>query len=53
VCLADGSQAKIISGLDDHSRYVISAMVVVRATARPVCQALTRRWAATGRLSRS
>src|SRR3954468_22330319 len=38
--LADGSEAKIVSGIDDHSRYVISALVVARATARPVCDAL-------------
>jgi len=40
VRLADGSEAKIVSGIDDHSRFVISAAVVVRATARPVCDAL-------------
>jgi transposase len=40
VRLADGSEAKIVSGIDDHSRFVISARVVERATARPVCDAL-------------
>ena len=40
VCLADGSEAKIVSGIDDHSRFVVSAQVVARATARPVCDAL-------------
>lgn len=40
VRLADGSEAKIVSGIDDHSRFVISAAVVARATARPVCDAL-------------
>lgn len=40
VKLADGSEAKIVSGIDDHSRFVISARVVVRATARPTCEAL-------------
>ena len=34
------SEAKIVSGIDDHSRFVISAKVVARATARPVCDAL-------------
>jgi len=38
--LADGSEAKIVSGIDDHSRFVICAAVVARATARPVCDAL-------------
>jgi hypothetical protein len=41
VRIVDGSEAKIVSGLDDHSRYVVSARVVARATARPVCDALT------------
>lgn len=40
VRLADGSEAKIVSGVDDHSRFVISAQVVARATAGPVCDAL-------------
>lgn len=40
VMLADGWRASIVSGLDDHSRFVVSAHVVRRATARPVCDAL-------------
>jgi hypothetical protein len=40
VRLVDGSEAKIVSGIDDHSRFVVCAQVVVRATARPVCDAL-------------
>jgi len=40
VRLVDGSEAKIVSGLDDHSRFVVSARVVRRATARPVVDAL-------------
>jgi transposase InsO family protein len=39
VRLVDGSEAKVVSGLDDHSRYAVSAKVVERATARPVCDA--------------
>ena len=35
-----GAEAKIVSGIDDHSRFVISALVVARATARPTCDAL-------------
>ena len=34
------TEAKIVSGIDDHSRFVVSAKVVARATARPVCDAL-------------
>jgi hypothetical protein len=37
------TDAKIVSGVDDHSRFCISARVVVRATARPTCDALA--WA--------
>ena len=42
VRLGDGSEAKIVSGIDDHSRFVISAHVVARATARPTCDALAK-----------
>ena len=41
VKFADGTEAKIVSGVDDHSRFCISAYVVARATARPTCDALT------------
>jgi transposase InsO family protein len=40
VRLVDDSEAKIVSGIDDHSRFLVSACVVVRATARPVGDAL-------------
>jgi hypothetical protein len=40
VGLDDGSEAKIITGIDDHSRFCVSAHVVARATARPTCDAL-------------
>ena len=40
VRLADGTEAKIVTGVDDHSRFCISALVVARATARPTCDAL-------------
>jgi transposase InsO family protein len=40
VRVADGSEAKIVSGVDDHSRFCISALVVARAAARPTCDAL-------------
>jgi transposase InsO family protein len=38
--LADGVEVKCVTGIDDNSRFVVSAMLVARATARPVCQAL-------------
>jgi transposase InsO family protein len=37
--LANGREVKIVTGVDDHSRYCVIAKAVVRATARPVCQA--------------
>jgi transposase InsO family protein len=46
--LSDGREMKLVTGLDDHSRYVISAKVVGRATARPVCDALTEALARHG-----
>lgn len=39
VLLADGSEAKVVTGLDDHSRYCVIATVVRRATGRAVCAA--------------
>jgi transposase InsO family protein len=41
VHLADGSEVKVVTGIDDHSRFVVCARVVRRATAGPVCDALT------------
>ena len=46
VLLADGAELKVVTGIDDHSRFVVCAAVVARATARPVCEALS---AALGR----
>jgi transposase InsO family protein len=37
VGLEDGSQAKILTGIDDHSRFIVCAGVMVRATSRAVC----------------
>ena len=37
--LADGRECKIITGIDDHSRFCVIATVVLRATARAVCSA--------------
>jgi transposase InsO family protein len=38
--LIEGGEAKVVTGVDDHSRFCVSAMVVARATARPTCEAL-------------
>ena len=48
VMLAGGGEAKIVSGIDDHSRFIISAHVVARATARTTCEALTKAMRAYG-----
>ena len=37
--LADGTEIKVLTGVDDHSRYCVSAQVMVRGTGRAVCLA--------------
>jgi transposase InsO family protein len=37
--LTDGAEVKIVTGVDDHSRFSVLAKAVMRATARPVCLA--------------
>jgi transposase InsO family protein len=38
--LADGTEVKVVTGVDDHSRYCVCARMVARATARPVVAAV-------------
>jgi len=40
VRLSEGTQLSVVTGIDDHSRFCVIAELVVRATARPVCDAL-------------
>ncbi|WP_330468558.1 IS481 family transposase [Micromonospora zamorensis] len=40
ILLADGTEAKVVTGVDDHSRFAVIAKVVRRATGRAVCLAL-------------
>ncbi len=40
VRLEGGRELKIVTGIDDHSRYCVCAHLTPRATARPVCEAL-------------
>ena len=42
VFLADGSEAKVITGEDDHSRFCVIAKVARRGTGRAVCQAFAQ-----------
>ncbi len=39
VFLSDGTEVKLVSGIDDHSRYCVIACLVTRATGRAVCAA--------------
>jgi transposase InsO family protein len=39
VFLTDGTECKVVTGVDDHSRFCVTATVVVRATGRAVCLA--------------
>jgi transposase InsO family protein len=37
--LTSGAEVKIVTGIDDHSRFCVIAKAAMRATARPVCLA--------------
>ena len=37
--LSDGTEVKIVTGIDHHSRFCVLAKAAMRATARPVCLA--------------
>ena len=39
--VADGSELKVVTGVDDHSRFCIAAGLVTRATSKAVCAVLT------------
>jgi transposase InsO family protein len=40
IYLTDGTQLHCVTGIDDHSRFCVSAQLAARATAKPVCDAL-------------
>lgn len=42
VFLADGREVKIVTGVDDHSRYCVIAHATLRATGRAGCLAFAR-----------
>ena len=42
VLLAEGTQCKILTGIDDHSRFVVCAGLMTRATSRAVCAHLAQ-----------
>lgn len=39
--LRDGSRAKALTGVDDHSRFCVSARLMAKERTRPVCDGLT------------
>jgi len=39
--LADGTEVKVVTGVDDYSRYCACTSIVGQATAKPVCDALS------------
>ena len=38
--LADGTRAKALTGVDDHSRFCVSAFLMLRESSRRVCEGL-------------
>jgi transposase InsO family protein len=41
VFLSDGRECKLVTGIDDHSRFVVIATVVTEPSARAVCEAFS------------
>jgi transposase InsO family protein len=48
VFLADGTEVKVVTGVDDHSRYCVVAQACLRATGRAVCLAFAQALARYG-----
>ena len=48
VLLEDGSEVKAVTGIDDHSRFVVCVGLVERATSRAVCGVLVHALATHG-----
>jgi hypothetical protein len=47
IMLADGTELKVVTGIDDHSRFCVAAGLVRRAISRAVCEVLAaslHRW---------
>jgi transposase InsO family protein len=42
VFLDDGTELKVVTGVDDHSRFCVAAGLVRRATSKAVCEVLAR-----------
>ncbi|WP_181068756.1 integrase core domain-containing protein [Nocardia nova] len=39
--IADGREAQLVTGIDDHSRFIVIAQVIVEQSGQPVSQAFT------------
>jgi transposase InsO family protein len=51
--LADGTKAKVLTGVDDHSRFCVCAQLMPRESSRHVCDGLAgalRRWGVPGEI---
>jgi len=51
--LADGTKAKVLTGVDDHSRFCVCAQLMPRESSRYVCDGLAgalRRWGVPGEI---
>lgn len=51
--LADGTKAKALTGVDDHSRFCVSAFLMVRESSQRVCDGLAlamRTWGVPGQI---
>jgi transposase InsO family protein len=46
--IADGTSAKVLTGIDDHSRFCVAASVMARERTQPVCDALAAAMRAHG-----
>lgn len=53
VALVDGKPLKCLTGVDDHSRYCVSATFMVRERTQPVCDAFAAALRTYGCPSRS
>ena len=53
VLLHDGTDLKVATGIDDHSRFCVAATLVARPTSRAVCGVFARALQAHGVPTRS
>ena len=49
VDLEDGTELKVVTGIDDHSRFCVAAGLVTRAISKAVCEVLSTALVRQGR----